>query len=351
MKIKRFQKLLRNKKISLAILLNWGKFDQNIEYFTGLKLEYCFLLIPKKGNSMLYTSMLEYENAKKFSKVKNVKIFEKPALSAIPKFANKRKILGINKTFISLNEFKELKKYLKKKKFIDISKLLLTQRKRKFKDEIKRLRKAAKIGDEIFKKIITNFKFKTELEVEKFILNEIHSAGCVPSFSPIVASGKNASMPHYKARDVSIRKGFLLMDFGVEYQGYKSDMSRTIYLGKPSLKETEIYNIVLSTQKRAIANAKIGVHASSLMKQAKKDLGTYQKYFFFALGHGIGIQIHELPNISERSKEVLEEGNVFTIEPGVHIENKLGIRIEDDILIKKNKTEILTKSPKELISI
>jgi Xaa-Pro aminopeptidase len=352
MKIVRFQKLLREKNIDLALILNLHNKDPNLFYFTGMKLDYSFLLIPKKGNPKLITNKMEFERAKKYSKIKDVRMYKKPATEFLAKLINRfGDKIGINKEVISLNEFKMLKKHLKKKKYIDISRLLLDNRKIKDEDEISKIKTACKITDDIFSKITKRFKFKTEKSIEEFIRVEANKQGCEMAFDPIVASGSSSSMPHYRGKNINLKKGFMVLDFGVEYKGYKSDMTRTIYLGNPSIKEIEHYNLLLETQIKTIQKAEIGMKAKDLMQFSIDSLGKYSENFIHGLGHGFGVEIHELPSLHIESKETLPENTVFTIEPGIYFENKYGIRIEDDILLQKDKKIILTKSNKELIII
>jgi Xaa-Pro dipeptidase len=145
----------------------------------------------------------------------------------------------------------------------------------------------------------------------------------------------------------------MVLDFGVKYKGYCADMTRTIYLGNPSTAEKQVYEKLRRVQEYCLQYAKAGMKASTLSKHAKTLLGKDSKYFIHGLGHGIGVEIHELPGLFEKSKDVLEKGNVFTIEPGYYNKKtRIGIRIEDDILINdKGKKEVLTKSPKNLICI
>jgi Xaa-Pro aminopeptidase len=146
-----------------------------------------------------------------------------------------------------------------------------------------------------------------------------------------------------------LKKGFCIIDFGVKYKGYHSDITRTIYLGNPSKKEITLYNLLLKIQKELIKKIKIGERCSQLYKDTLTLLDKYSDNFTHGLGHGLGLNIHELPNLTEKSEDIFMNNMVFTIEPGIYFQNKFGIRIEDDILIKNGKIQILTKIPKKLI--
>ena len=141
----------------------------------------------------------------------------------------------------------------------------------------------------------------------------------------------------------------------MKYQGYCSDTTRTIYFGEPTEKERKIYELVLSAQEKAVARARMEGSAKGiktfgdLHNTCEKDLGAYAKYFVHSLGHGVGVQIHEAPLVSKRSTVPLQNGIAFTIEPGVYLPGKLGIRIEDTLIMKNGKAEVLTKISKKLI--
>ena len=166
------------------------------------------------------------------------------------------------------------------------------------------------------------------------------------SFEPIVASGSNGAKPHHAPSDAKLKKGFCVIDFGVKHKGYCSDITRTIYLGRPTLSEIKEYHKVLGVQKEAIDLCAEGVSCSKVYDYAYDMLG---EAFNHGLGHGIGVEIHEKPNIKGRSSDVFKKGMIFTIEPGVYYPSKYGIRIEDDIIIGNNgKTEVLTKISKNM---
>jgi Xaa-Pro aminopeptidase len=146
-------------------------------------------------------------------------------------------------------------------------------------------------------------------------------------------------------------KGFLILDFGIKYKSYLSDMTRTLYLGKPSAKEIELYNKVLKVQEACIDKAKIGLNAGKLYNYSIKLFGKDAKYFIHGLGHGVGVEIHERPSLGLKSQDTFVKGCVFTIEPGYYNqETGIGIRIEDTIFLGEKK-EVLTKSAKKLVCI
>lgn len=216
---------------------------------------------------------------------------------------------------------------------------------------VKEIRKACRITDSIFSKICKNFaSFRTEQDIKQFIGTEIKKTKNRPAFDTIVASGWHASRPHHKTTKQKLLKGFCVIDFGVRVNGYCSDMSRTIYIGSPTKREKEIYSLLLNVQKKSIARLKPGKMYKDIDISARKMLKHHKKLFIHALGHGLGKKVHQNPKISPKSNQAVKVGDVVTIEPGLYKKKKWGLRIEDDIIVKKNKINVLTKSTKKLLT-
>lgn len=219
------------------------------------------------------------------------------------------------------------------------------------KNKIECIKKACSINDEIFSKLIKNIKnLKTEKDIGLFLRREIRKRKLKLAFPPVVASAKNASEIHHKPKKTRLKKGFLVIDFGVKYKGYCSDMTRTLHIGKASAKEKKIYNKLLSIQRTSIKKARPGADCFEIDYFARKKMGSLRQYFAHSLGHGLGKKIHEKPNLGPRSAEKLKAGDIITIEPGIYLKKKLGIRIEDTVLTGK-KPVALTKTTKKLIEI
>jgi Xaa-Pro aminopeptidase len=215
--------------------------------------------------------------------------------------------------------------------------------------------KACEVTDEIFTKIISSFNFKTEIELRDFILSEIKNQGLKPSFPPIVTSGIRAGNEIHPTSTGNKLNGFTIIDFGVRYKGFCSDMTRTIFISngsEVSQSDIDIYNRVLNSQILGISKAQVGLPCRELDRIVRDSFLDDKKYFIHTLGHGIGRFIHEPPAIYYKWGTNKFKGNmVITIEPGIYIKNKLGIRIEDTCLITKKGCIALTKSPKELIVV
>ncbi|MGM5484623.1 MAG: M24 family metallopeptidase [Nanobdellota archaeon] len=330
--------LVRKKGLDSLVLI--GENDNDIYYHTGYRG--FAILIVKKTSSLMLVPELEYEKAKKTGL--NVKPIGRGMKEKLLKKHLKSKKTGIDKKSMSVLEYERLKRLIGGR-YYDISEELLSLRSVKTEREVKKIKEACRLGDKVFSKIINDFSFRTEKELADFIKREIRKAGAEPSFEPIAASGKNSSIVHHN-NEGKISKGFLLLDYGAKVDGYCSDMSRTIYVGNPKRKEIEEYENLLDIQEESLAKAEKGEKASNVDDHARKNL---DKRFIHSLGHGVGLNVHEKPNISPDSKETLEKGNIITIEPGVYEEGKYGIRIEDTAIIMEKGAERLTRSPKELI--
>lgn len=221
-------------------------------------------------------------------------------------------------------------------------------------EEIEKLSQAAKFTDEGFDYICRNIKSgMTEKEVAMKLDEFMFSIGATGlAFDTIVASGKNSSQIHSIPTDKVIEKNdILLMDFGYVFDGYCSDMSRTIFIGDITDKQKEIYELVLSTQLNAIKNIKIGMSAKDADMLGRRFILDKNLDYAHALGHGIGKIVHEDPIISPKRDIVLEKNMVFTIEPGVYLDNEFGVRIEDVVLLTEEGIKTLSNATKEIIVI
>ena len=221
----------------------------------------------------------------------------------------------------------------------------------KSQNEIEYITEACKITDEIFTKIISNFVFKTEKELAQFIKREIKSRGLRQAFPPIVTSGVRAGNSIHPTPTNEKLEGFVIIDFGVRVNGYCSDMTRTIFVGKPKEKDTQLYKLIFDSKKAGEKNTKHNAKCAAADAAARNALGFYKKYFIHTLGHGVGKRIHEKPIIYfKREESVFLENMIVTIEPGIYMPNKLGIRIEDTYLVGKKGPQALTRSPQKLLS-
>lgn len=261
--------------------------------------------------------------------------------------------LAFEETTLSFLEYSVLEEIINAE-LIPVSGMIEELREVKDEEEIAIIEKACSIADMAYDHILKMIRpGMTEIEVANQVDFYMRSLGATSvSFDTIVASGLRSAMPHGVASDKVIEQGDLItLDFGCYYQGYVSDMTRTFAIGDPGEKLKEIYQIVLDAQLAVLEAAKPGLTGIQLDAVARDYITKYGygEAFGHSTGHGIGLEIHEGPNVSSRAEKQFVPGNVITDEPGIYLPGIGGVRIEDDLLITKEGNRVLTHSPKELI--
>ena len=261
--------------------------------------------------------------------------------------------VAIEKSHLTVERLERMNELFPGAKFSRLDEQLNNMRVIKDANELTHLRKAAELADyaiEVGCKEIA--EGKTELEVLMAIEFELKKKGVQKmSFDTMVLSGPKTASPHGTPGDRKIQKGdFVLFDLGVVYNGYCSDITRTVAFGQPTDAQREIYETVRQAEQAAIDLVRPGVKAMELDKAARDVISNagYGDYFTHRLGHGLGISVHEYPSITGTNEFVLKEGMVFTIEPGIYHPDITGVRIEDDVVVTTDGVEVLTKFPKEL---
>lgn len=325
----------------------------NIYYYSGFTSEDAWLIISR-GRRMLVTDSRYFVQARQqspdFDIVKYEDGWEK-IFKAVPE-----KEIYIEENVITYGFYQELRKKAQDKRFHGAQKAIDAPRRNKDKDELKIIAEAEEIGSRAF---LSMLEFmhpgQTEREIALELEMSMKKQGASGlSFETIAASGVRGAMPHGIASDKAVEKGELLtLDFGCIYKGYCSDMTRTVVFGSPDAKQKEIYDIVLKAQTAALEGIYKGIScktADELARNVIKEAG-YGKYFGHALGHSVGIEIHERPVFSPKSKDTLEEGNVLSVEPGIYIDGWGGVRIEDLIAVKDGKIINLSSASKALIQL
>ncbi len=226
----------------------------------------------------------------------------------------------------------------------------------KSEEEILKIEAAQRIAEAAFSKLITSIRVgmteKQVASVLNFYMMDLGADGI--SFDTIAASGVNSACPHAVPTDKPLQNGeFLTLDFGAVVDGYHSDMTRTVVIGKPDDEMKNIYNAVWGANTDALKAVRADITGKLLDNVARSTLDAwgYEKYFTHGLGHGVGLEIHESPNVSPKSPFTLREGMVITIEPGAYIPHKYGVRIEDMVVVTSDGCLNLTKTPKTLIYI
>lgn len=327
----------------------------NVRYLTGFSGSNSLLVITRDASYFL--TDFRYEQQVQTEVVAERKIIGKGALV---EFAVKKNIFaglskfGFEKEHLSVSEFDELQKAIGKKKLVPVQHLVENLRMVKDAEEIALISRAVEISDLVFQKILGILKSGiSELDVSaeiSYLHKKFGAEG--DAFEVIVASGERGSLPHGRASGKKIKSGeFVTLDFGCVYRGYHSDMTRTIAVGTPSAEMKKVYQIVLDAQRKAADALKEKISCKKVDTVARNHivLCGYGKYFGHSLGHGVGLEIHEQPRLAQSSKNILQSGNAVTIEPGIYLPKKFGVRIEDIVIVRTNGVETLTASPKELI--
>lgn len=331
----------------------------NRRYFTGMKSSAGILLVfPKE--SVFLIDFRYIEKARKTVRNCEVVLEKGNVYDQIQKILSSR---GVKKvavdsetcTVAELNKYKSLLncEILSDERFaVEIRKI----RSVKSQDEIDKIIAAQRIAENGFQHMLNFIKAgKTEKEIQLELDYYMLSNGAEGlSFDTIALSGKNTSLPHGVPSDKKVENGeFVLMDFGAVVDGYHSDMTRTVCVGKPTEEMEKVYNIVLKAQLAALKEIKSNVTGKSIDKIAR-DIITAEGYgenFGHSLGHGVGMEIHEDPVASPRRDDILSENSIVTVEPGIYLEDKFGVRIEDFVIVKNDGCQNMTSAPKNLITL
>lgn len=350
------EKLIVEKNIDGILITNY----YNIRYLSNFTGSNSLLLITK-NRRYFFTDFRYYGQAYKEIEKGKYKIIESSGnfindLIPILKKEN-IKYIGIESLDLTVSRLNLFKENIKNVEFVSLLNEIKLMRMVKTDKEIENIKQAVKIADDSFTEILNYVEDGiTEKELAYNLEYIMRKKGADDrSFDTIIASGSNSAMPHAKPTNKIIeRNKFILFDFGAYYNGYVSDITRTIFFGNDIDKEHEkVYNIVKEAQELGVKNICSGKKSSEidlLVRNYIKSEG-YGDKFGHSLGHGIGLEIHELPNLSQYSDIILEKNMVCTVEPGIYIEGFGGVRIEDDVVVTDSGCSILNETSKELIII
>ncbi|MBI5152580.1 aminopeptidase P family protein [Candidatus Peregrinibacteria bacterium] len=345
-RISRLQKLLKSKKISALLVTH----RPNLKYLCDFGgTSGMLFLTPLKA--FFITDPRYFEEAKK-TLLRNVKAVEGKFLPKI-----KTKKIFFEEQYMTVAKLKFLKKTNRGIRFIGSQNLVESLRMQKDKNEIASIVKAQKIAEKVLAKIVKNLRVGiTEKEVMIMIKKfGLEFGADETSFRPIVAFGENSSVPHHEPGNRKLQKGdIVLIDMGMKYNGYCSDMTRVFFFKTaPPEKQKQAYNLVLAAQKKILDNIRAGVSGKKADFFARKFLekAGFAKNFLHNSGHGIGLEIHEIPTLGLTYSGKLPARAAVTVEPGIYFENSFGIRIEDMVILDSRGIRNLTRFPKNLASI
>lgn len=324
--------------------------DINRFWLTGFESSFGFV-IATKNKIYLFLDMRYYEKAKSSIQNDSIDIIvykNKQQIIDLLKSLGVKKLL-VEKEYFLFDEFLYFKNHIET--FIPFSTDVM--RIQKEQSEIDLMQKAADIACETLEWIQQQQLIGlTEIEVANMITSHMLKLGATKnSFDPIVASGVNGSFPHHKPTNKKIQNNeFVTLDIGCIYKGYCSDITRTFPIGNPNPILIEAYNTVLKSNTEGINSVRLKMNGSELDKICRDIISQtkFKDYFVHSTGHGVGINVHELPNVSLSYHNPLEHNSVVTVEPGIYIPNVGGIRIEDMVLVKKdNQHVVLTAKAKK----
>jgi len=339
---------------------------QDVRYLTGFTGSNAALVIPvstaAKLKAILFTDGRYTTQAKQQTVGAGVVIAQGPVIREACAWMLQRKIIRCafdaeHTTVATLDSMRQWIPSRQRRTFFQpIQPLVAQLREIKDTEEIQLVRASANLGCSLFEQLLLHIEAgKKEVSIAAHLELTARMAGAeAMSFETIVASGARSALPHGHATSQRLpRQGFVVLDFGVVLDGYCSDMTRTVHLGSATRKERDAYESVLEAQLAAVAAVRPGVQCGDVDEAARKVLrdAKLADYFTHSTGHGVGLEIHEGPRIAARQQQKLQPGMVITIEPGVYLPGRFGIRIEDMVLVTRNGHEILTPATKAWIEL
>ncbi len=329
----------------------------NIRYLSGFTGSNGLLLVSTQG-SVLFTDPRYGVQAARESDCR-VRVARGPLHSALVKLAAVRRFrrLGFEPARITYEAWSSLNGSLPLGTSLHpVPGLVEDLRMIKSAAEIAAIRKSALTNSAAFDRALSRFRpGMTESALAAEVEHHMRLLGAEkPAFETIVASGPHSALPHAAPRDVAIRpRSFVLIDMGCLQDGYSSDMTRMLFTGTPPPKARRLYRAVLEAQLAAVDAVRPGVSAGRVDAVARRVLRSYgfERLFVHSTGHGLGLEIHEAPRLGRREKTPLQPGMVITVEPGAYVEGYGGVRIEDTVLVTSTGCEVLTPTPKELVTV
>lgn len=356
-RIEQLQETITQTGMEAMIITN----PANIFYLTGISnfdSERGFLMAVTADRWKVITSRFYQSRVDAILKPGNVIYVEKgkSMSQTAADFLTGYNRIGFEENNISYTQFQIFKTNIKRSKLIPCRNIIDQMRRIKDGEELDLIRKAARITDKTFARVLKLIKPGiTELAIKRKIIEIMQDMGAQGgSFDPIVASGKNAADPHYEGSNKKIKNGeMVIIDIGARYKNYDADMTRTVFIGKATEKYKKIYQIVAGIQEAAINDCRPGMLINKSFKNciARFKECDMDDNFTHGLGHGVGIEIHEEPSLSPGGQGKFENGMVFTIEPGLYFPGWGGIRIEDLCEINNGKLIILSRTKKQLLEI
>lgn len=349
----RLKKLLALLPASVDALLVTN--SKNQRYLTGFDFQDGLVLVSRK-KSYVVTDFRYIEAAKKEVRPEfEIALFQSDRTSLFMSLLDGQTALGYEDASITVEELTDYQTILPECHFSGVGRLIESLRIQKDEGEIDAMIRAQRIAEKAFEHVLTFITpERTEKEVALELEFTMRRLGATStSFNTIAVSGKKSSLPHGVPENIKLSKGFFTLDFGAVVDGYCSDMTRTVVLGKADAEMKHVYDTVLAAQTAALEAFALGKTGYEIDKVARDLIyaAGYEGCFGHGLGHGVGMDIHEAPRVRYDCHTPLAQGHVVTCEPGIYIEGKYGVRIEDMVVFRENSIENITKSPKYLIEL
>ena len=326
----------------------------NIKYLTNIQAE-GILLVTRKENIFITDGRYIEDVHNILTLFDEIVVYDAKGLTKddYENFFMFCENVGFEENYVTYAKYKEYMRKYKVNSLVETEKMIEKQRMVKDEEEIENLRKACKVTDECFEHIVNYIRpGMTEKQISREIDYYYYKNAQGLSFETIVASGENSSKPHAIPTDRKIQNvDIITIDMGCKINGYCSDMTRTIFVGQVPEYVKPVYELVLKNQKQVLQDMKENANTKQIAKMVDNDFKLNNYDLIHALGHGVGLEIHEGPVLSINSENILRENMVVTNEPGIYIPGQFGVRIEDTVLITKGGCETLTKSNKNYVIV
>ncbi|MCS6999171.1 MAG: Xaa-Pro peptidase family protein [Aquificaceae bacterium] len=352
-RIERVQALLKEKGLQAFLFSS----QPNVFYLSGFRSSHAYVVVGRDSHYLL-TDSRYYEKARSTLKGWDVVLIEGNALKAIYGLLKKLKAsrVGYEEDRVSCEFRRRLRGGFN---WVGIPSFLKKLRAIKEREEIETLREGVRASDRVYLRVLERIREGlTELEVRSLLVSEFFKEGALgESFPAIVAGGEGSAIPHWETSSRKIKKGeALLIDMGLLWKGYCTDFTRTVYLGRASSEFRKVYDTVKDAHLFALEKVKVGKKVSEIDKTAREYIRKkgFGKFFNHSTGHGVGVEIHEFPRIYYKGQDkdvVVEEGMVFTIEPGIYINNRFGVRLENMVAVVGGVGEPLSQVSLDLVEV
>ena len=331
---------------------------KNIHYLVGFTGSNGILYIPfhPSRDPLLMTDFRYKEQVKEETHDCEIKILSRSLWDDLAKVVKRAKHIGFESFHMIHSSFEKLRSSIPNCEFIPTEEWVEEIRMVKDREEIERIRRAQEITDQVFQELlplITPGRRERDVAMEiEYLMRKKGASGS--SFETICASGPRSALPHARAGTKRIQKGdFVTLDMGAVFEGYCSDMTRTVFVGKATESQKKVYGIVLRAHKAGLRYLKPRRRCADVDRRTRGIIKRegYGRAFGHGTGHGVGLEVHELPVLYSKSTRVLKRRMVVTVEPGIYLPKRWGVRIEDLVLIRNEGYEILSKSPKKLMEL